>query len=101
MGPSGGMNIDPRVEVLSGVVPVGAEALTSRLDRSHVVIRTSHAHGALALATANLLARLVPSVEIECTDDSFVTIPVFGARSEEHTSELQSLRHLVCRLLLE
>src|SRR5947199_4583247 len=28
--------------------------------------------------------------------------PVFpNERSEEHTSELQSLRHLVCRLLLE
>src|SRR5437899_1876823 len=26
---------------------------------------------------------------------------VFANRSEEHTSELQSLRHLVCRLLLE
>src|ERR1035441_11079494 len=26
---------------------------------------------------------------------------VFCCRSEEHTSELQSLRHLVCRLLLE
>src|SRR5205814_8468987 len=26
---------------------------------------------------------------------------VGGCRSEEHTSELQSLRHLVCRLLLE
>src|SRR5262245_62745411 len=26
---------------------------------------------------------------------------VAAARSEEHTSELQSLRHLVCRLLLE
>src|ERR1039458_10441775 len=26
---------------------------------------------------------------------------VFVTRSEEHTSELQSLRHLVCRLLLE
>src|SRR5947199_6825259 len=25
----------------------------------------------------------------------------FWTRSEEHTSELQSLRHLVCRLLLE
>src|SRR5437899_9940449 len=25
----------------------------------------------------------------------------FATRSEEHTSELQSLRHLVCRLLLE
>src|SRR5436853_4964752 len=24
-----------------------------------------------------------------------------GSRTEEHTSELQSLRHLVCRLLLE
>src|SRR5258705_889554 len=27
--------------------------------------------------------------------------PRTQARSEEHTSELQSLRHLVCRLLLE
>src|SRR5258705_8339376 len=26
---------------------------------------------------------------------------ILDARSEEHTSELQSLRHLVCRLLLE
>src|SRR5262245_62853477 len=26
---------------------------------------------------------------------------VLAGRSEEHTSELQSLRHLVCRLLLE
>src|SRR5687768_18302623 len=27
--------------------------------------------------------------------------PAFGSRSEEHTSELQSRLHLVCRLLLE
>src|SRR2546429_7245488 len=27
--------------------------------------------------------------------------PYFGSRSEEHTSELQSRLHLVCRLLLE
>src|SRR5438045_7110240 len=27
--------------------------------------------------------------------------PILDQRSEEHTSELQSLRHLVCRLLLE
>src|SRR5258705_9141693 len=27
--------------------------------------------------------------------------PQLSFRSEEHTSELQSLRHLVCRLLLE
>src|ERR1035438_5739695 len=30
-----------------------------------------------------------------------MTNAVYTARSEEHTSELQSLRHLVCRLLLE
>src|SRR5258705_6587911 len=30
-----------------------------------------------------------------------VGIHVATTRSEEHTSELQSLRHLVCRLLLE
>src|SRR5262245_650610 len=30
-----------------------------------------------------------------------VLAPMFTSRSEEHTSELQSLRHLVCRLLLE
>src|SRR5258705_1487219 len=27
--------------------------------------------------------------------------PFYDERSEEHTSELQSLRHVVCRLLLE
>src|ERR1039458_8486677 len=31
----------------------------------------------------------------------FVNGTVPEVRSEEHTSELQSLRHLVCRLLLE
>src|SRR5262245_62914444 len=34
-----------------------------------------------------------------CPRLSVVVVMVF--RSEEHTSELQSLRHLVCRLLLE
>src|SRR5258705_5473653 len=36
-----------------------------------------------------------PQIMIGCTRDWTKT------RSEEHTSELQSLRHLVCRLLLE
>src|SRR5437899_8955045 len=31
----------------------------------------------------------------------FERAPTIHMRSEEHTSELQSLRHLVCRLLLE
>src|SRR2546422_8733534 len=35
--------------------------------------------------------------------DTHVHVPMYGiiARSEEHTSELQSRLHLVCRLLLE
>src|SRR5258705_10206836 len=30
-----------------------------------------------------------------------IAVDIRQGRSEEHTSELQSLRHLVCRLLLE
>src|SRR5947199_630963 len=33
--------------------------------------------------------------------DGVARVQPFRFRSEEHTSELQSLRHLVCRLLLE
>src|ERR1039458_5152988 len=33
--------------------------------------------------------------------DQAPALMLFMTRSEEHTSELQSLRHLVCRLLLE
>src|SRR5438874_5327216 len=35
------------------------------------------------------------------TMKSFLGMSVIGLRSEEHTSELQSRRDLVCRLLLE
>src|ERR1035441_1771915 len=45
------------------------------------------------------------SITISMTLDRTAPIESYlreaGMRSEEHTSELQSLRHLVCRLLLE
>src|SRR5437899_5452534 len=41
-----------------------------------------------------------PDPFVEVRDGSGVRTADFS-RSEEHTSELQSLRHLVCRLLLE
>src|ERR1035438_10792582 len=49
------------------------------------------------------LSELGPVV---CIDEKPVVLhqevrPPVAMRSEEHTSELQSLRHLVCRLLLE
>src|SRR5205814_4026242 len=72
--------------------------------------RTSLMIGVLATAVAVLLGTLVGGCAGYyggSTDDVlmrstefFQTIPTF-LRSEEHTSELQSLRHLVCRLLLE
>src|SRR5262245_62790405 len=48
---------------------------------------------------ARRLARLAnaPFLKVEATKFTEVGY----VRSEEHTSELQSLRHLVCRLLLE
>src|SRR5947199_507366 len=36
-----------------------------------------------------------------CAERQRAARPDAADRSEEHTSELQSLRHLVCRLLLE
>src|ERR1035441_3980269 len=36
-----------------------------------------------------------------CDDQHLASLHARLSRSEEHTSELQSLRHLVCRLLLE
>src|SRR2546425_4194652 len=46
------------------------------------------------LKTAEFYSRLKPFL-----DDAFA--PRTTVRSEEHTSELQSLAYLVCRLLLE
>src|SRR5262245_19695660 len=62
-----------------------------------------HAH---AECYRKLLARNGINVEILSSRGSLENLqrladPAFTVRSEEHTSELQSLRHLVCRLLLE
>src|SRR5262245_25016884 len=51
-------------------------------------------------------AMLLPPYLVEPTEDGMVAhvgrvASATRIRSEEHTSELQSLRHLVCRLLLE
>src|ERR1035438_804484 len=39
--------------------------------------------------------------EFDVSRPASVNKALSASRSEEHTSELQSLRHLVCRLLLE
>src|SRR5262245_1784672 len=52
-----------------------------------------------ALVGAVVLSRRTPD-EARPATDATVGAPGLAGRSEEHTSELQSLRHLVCRLLL-
>src|ERR1035438_10758140 len=51
-------------------------------------------------------AKVIPPSGVEPPESSHTgptapDVPPIVTRSEEHTSELQSLRHLVCRLLLE
>src|SRR5690349_23785436 len=46
------------------------------------------------------IVRLGDSPDVECKDDQGKALNL-EIRSEEHTSELQSRRDLVCRLLLE
>src|SRR2546423_10192324 len=57
-------------------------------------------------SNAELVARYIGFAARECEEDedgqsSFVELLKTVLRSEEHTSELQSLAYLVCRLLLE
>src|SRR5262245_64280314 len=74
------------------------------LFRSHLMRWTS-----LGLSLLEAMACGMPVVAL-ATTEAVMAVPrsagvlatdVDELRSEEHTSELQSLRHLVCRLLLE
>src|SRR5438045_7544620 len=79
------------------------------MDTATTEIYTLSLHDALPICTAGsarrredrrqLLEFRVPGPR-SCRPRSRQSRPAPG-RSEEHTSELQSLRHLVCRLLLE
>src|SRR5205814_5858054 len=57
--------------------------------------------GAAGVHGADLGRRLRPSVLAGISNQNARPQAAAQIRSEEHTSELQSLRHLVCRLLLE
>src|ERR1039458_1090020 len=63
-------------------------------------------HGFFSAVAYGLLKALVPGGHVFVASNPLISTTTFHAfiesgRSEEHTSELQSLRHLVCRLLLE
>src|SRR4051794_41825552 len=65
-------------------------------DRATTEIYTLSLHDALPISCRfHASARFDEEIDIE------VSLETLGTRSEEHTSELQSPVHLVCRLLLE
>src|SRR2546425_2721452 len=55
--------------------------------------------GAVAILALPALAFLASGHAV--ADEALLNLLRAGGRSEEHTSELQSLAYLVCRLLLE
>src|SRR5437899_6447566 len=67
-------------------------------DTATTEIYTLSLHDALPIWEDH--ARVHVAVERD-RPDALVKVVALVERSEEHTSELQSLRHLVCRLLLE
>src|SRR5438046_6669598 len=66
-------------------------------------IYTLSLHDALPISGPDDGGRRVIRIERRLTEARWllVAVPVGSLRSEEHTSELQSLTNLVCRLLLE
>src|SRR5690625_6705946 len=81
------------------------EAVTRRMRASAIwlaIVRLqmrSYRRASIPLRPSSRLVFIAPPAGLmaSCASCAFRTLP----RSEEHTSELQSRGHLVCRLLLE
>src|SRR5690348_18053979 len=78
-------------------VPAAAEIYTLSLHDA-LPIFTALAGVAALVLLGGIAAQAAPGSDVRLTNDAPGT---GGYRSEEHTSELQSPVHLVCRLLLE
>src|SRR5205823_14602369 len=78
----------------SDLVAAQAAVRAGRLNRFVLVRR-------LREAAVAAVARKYRSVRARTTYGFEMDLPARDSRSEEHTSELQSLAYLVCRLLLE
>ena len=74
-------------------------------DTATTEIYTLSLHDALPISSArSILPGLVEWAVAEVGAEKILfgtDSPLYSVRSEEHTSELQSRRNLVCRLLLE
>src|SRR5690554_7649581 len=97
--------IDPSAKISAGVeigpysiIGANVEIGEGTVIGPHVVVK-----GITTIGKNNKIFQFA-SVGEDCQDKKYAGEPtrlVIGDRSEEHTSELQSRPHLVCRLLLE
>src|SRR5258705_7000633 len=103
-------------EVKVGVFPMQVMALLQSIAPRRLINEwalTGEPFDARTAQAAGLLNYVVPLAELDAKIDWLIgrivdkspmrpiSQSILASRSEEHTSELQSLRHLVCRLLLE
>src|SRR5262245_65029249 len=74
-------------------------------DSAPTDIYTLSLHDALPISVSRFTSALTSAPSsVPSTNSASISALIsrdISGRSEEHTSELQSLRHLVCRLLLE
>src|SRR5438309_9191107 len=71
-------------------------------DKATAAIHTLSLHDALPISSGNDLPAIAGAVRAATgRKGAALYMPLRVARSEEHTSELQSQFHLVCRLSLE
>src|SRR5262245_63491068 len=88
------MNISSNITIQVLVFSLVAAAFTT-IYITQPVLPVIQAEFAVDPRTASL------SISVVILGIALSNLPFGILRSEEHTSELQSLRHLVCRLLLE
>src|SRR5690554_5964850 len=84
----------PRPPCLATTPPAAA---TTNAEADDTLNKLAPSPPVPTISTACLSLTLIPVANSRIT----VTAPTISLRSEEHTSELQSRPHLVCRLLLE
>src|SRR5205814_6310126 len=75
-------------------------SLRARLERQHSLPLEEAVRIALEVGDALSYAHAHGIIHRDIKPEN-ILLSGLMSRSEEHTSELQSLRHLVCRLLLE